>query len=226
MELLIFGHSGSSVLFFPTRGARFYDYENWRIIDALRDRIEGGYLQVYCVDSVDKESFYCEGCKPKARIKRHLQYERYIINEVIPFIRLNNTGSPIVSAGCSMGAYHAANVAFKYPHLFNKLVGMSGRYDLTHATGSFRDLLDGYHDMDVYFNMPNQYMSNLTDPHIIGLIKKMDIVFAIGETDAFLNNNIQMSDILNRKAINNHLSIWGEEAHRPRYWRQMVKIYL
>ena len=27
MELLIFGHGGRAVLFFPTRMARFYDYE-------------------------------------------------------------------------------------------------------------------------------------------------------------------------------------------------------
>ena len=225
MEILIFGHSGTSVLFFPTRGARFYDYENWRIIEAMQDKIESGAVQVYCVDSVDKESYYCEACTPKKRIKRHLQYERYIIKEVIPFIKLNNANASIISAGCSMGAYHAANIAFKHPELFTKIVGMSGRYDLTYATGSFRDLLDGYNDGDVYFNMPTQYLSNLTDEKIISRIKKMQIVFAVGETDAFLSNNIEMSKILNRKGINNHLSVWDEEAHRPRYWRKMVKLY-
>lgn len=35
MELLVFGHSGAKVLFFPPRMGRFFDYENWRVIKAL-----------------------------------------------------------------------------------------------------------------------------------------------------------------------------------------------
>jgi esterase/lipase superfamily enzyme len=58
MELLVFGHAGASVLFFPTRTARFYDYENWKIVHVLQDKIEKGLLQLFCVDSVDAESFY------------------------------------------------------------------------------------------------------------------------------------------------------------------------
>ena len=52
MELLIFGHAGARVLVFPTRGGRFYEYENLRITERLRDKIEAGHLQLYCVDSV------------------------------------------------------------------------------------------------------------------------------------------------------------------------------
>jgi len=102
-------------LFFPTRTARFYDYENWKIIDALKDKIEWGYLQVFCVDSVDIESFYSSH-HPAKRIERHLQYESYIINEVIPYIRCKNKCTGLVSAGCSLGGYHAVNLAFKHPH--------------------------------------------------------------------------------------------------------------
>jgi esterase/lipase superfamily enzyme len=35
MELLIFGHAGAKVLVFPTRQGRFFDYENWGLVDAL-----------------------------------------------------------------------------------------------------------------------------------------------------------------------------------------------
>ena len=59
MELLVFGHGGAKVLVFPTRGGRFYEYENLRITDVLQSKIEFGYLQLYCVDSIDAESFYC-----------------------------------------------------------------------------------------------------------------------------------------------------------------------
>ena len=70
IELLLFGYSGTPVLFFPTRTARFYDYEDWKIIDALKEKISAGLLQIFCVDSIDIESFY--SCNhPSERIKRH-----------------------------------------------------------------------------------------------------------------------------------------------------------
>src|ERR1700678_3785174 len=107
MELLIFGHSGTAVLFFPTRMARFYDYENWRIVDALKDRIYNGQLQLFCVDSIDHESFYNKNVHPAVRIARHIQYEQYILHEVLPLMHKKNGGNYFEAAGCSMGAYHA-----------------------------------------------------------------------------------------------------------------------
>ena len=55
MELLVFGHGGASVLFFPPRTGRFYEYEDWHLIETLEHKIEQGFLQVYCVDSIDEE---------------------------------------------------------------------------------------------------------------------------------------------------------------------------
>jgi esterase/lipase superfamily enzyme len=106
------------------------------------------------------------------------------------------------------------------------VVGMSGRYDLTIKTDNFPDLFDGYHDLNIYYNMPTQFMANLTDPHIIGLIKKIQIVLAIGKEDPFLPNNQQLHQTLLKKGIPNTLHIWEGEAHRPRFWQQMVKYFL
>ncbi|WP_332368664.1 hypothetical protein [Spirosoma telluris] len=58
MELLVFGHAGARVLVFPTRRGRFHEYEDLGLVNALADRIENGWLQLFCVDSVDRESVY------------------------------------------------------------------------------------------------------------------------------------------------------------------------
>lgn len=226
MELLIFGHAGKAVLFFPTRMARFYDYENWKIVEALRDRINNGELQLFCVDSVDAESFYNRWAHPSERINRHLQYEQYIINEVVPLMHDKNQGDYFEVAGCSMGAYHALNLAMKYPCLFRKVVGMSGRYDLTKNLRDFNDLFDGYHSLDVYFNMPRQFLTHLCDESTLSAIRNMEIILAIGQDDAFLTNNQEFSALLWEKAVNNQLYLWENEAHKPYYWRQMVQLYL
>jgi esterase/lipase superfamily enzyme len=226
MELLIFGHAGRAVLFFPTRMARFYDYENWGIVGALQDKIDRGELQLFCVDSVDQESFYNKHVSPQTRISRHLQYEQYILTEVIPLMNVKNGGQYFEVAGCSMGAYHAINIAMKYPWVFKKVVCMSGRFDLTRRIDDFDDLFDGYHNQDIYFNMPLQYMANQHDGYYLNTIKHLEIIIAVGETDPFKANNIEFSELLWSKGVWNSLYIWENYAHRPRYWRQMVALYL
>ncbi len=225
MELLVFGHGGIPVIFFPTRTARFYDYEDWRIVAAVQPKLEAGELQLYCVDSIDAESFYA-AIHPAERIKRHLQYEQYILEELRPFILERNPSSSLVVAGCSLGGYHAVNIAFKYPHFFSKVVGMSARYDLSWTTGSFPDLFDGYRDETIYFNSPNLFIPNLEDKQILHALQRMKIILAIGKEDPFLENNRQLSYSLHQKNILHSLELWEDEAHRPRYWRQMAAVYL
>ncbi|MBC6110890.1 esterase family protein [Pedobacter fastidiosus] len=226
MELLIFGHSGRAVLFFPTRMARFFDYENWGIVASLNQRIEDGEIQLFCLDSIDAESFYNESIFPSVRIARHLQYEKYILDEVIPLIHLKNNIAEIEVAGCSMGAYHAINLAMKYPWLFKKAVGISGRYDLTDAPGDFRDLMNGFRNDMTYFNMPAQFLANLNDNELLAHLKRMEIILAVGETDPFLSGNHYISRLLWDKGIQNHLHTWESNAHRPHYWRKMVPLYI
>jgi esterase/lipase superfamily enzyme len=226
MELLVFGHAGEPVLFFPTRTAHFYDYEDWLVIEALRRKIEAGNLQVYCLDSIDKESFYAKDITPPVRIVRHLQYEQYVLQEVLDLVRKKNPYRTFVAAGCSLGAYHAANLAFKYPALFHKMVGLSGRYDLTTSMMYFEDLFEGYRDENIYYNMPSQFIPNLRDEHFIKLMKAMEIIFVVGENDVFLENNRLLSNALWDKGIWNALHIWDGESHKAKYWRHMVQLYL
>jgi esterase/lipase superfamily enzyme len=225
MELLVFGHAGASVLFFPTRTARFYDYENWKIVGALQDKIEQGFLQLFCVDSVDAESFYAS-IAPEDKIKRHLQYERYILQEVLPLIMFRRNFTGLISAGCSLGGYHAVNIAFKYPDYFNKVVAMSARFDLTLSANTFPDLFNGYKDTSIYYNMPSMYMPNLTDAALLDEIRKLSITLVIGKEDPFYDNNKHLSTALTGKNIAHSLVVWDEEAHRPKHWRQMVRLYL
>ena len=226
MELLVFGEAGEPVLFFPTRTAHFYDYEDWQVIDALKKKIDAGLLQVWCLDSIDKESFYAKNIPPSARIMRHLEYENYVLREVIPMVQKINPTPTLVIAGCSLGAYHAANLAFKYPALFHKMVGFSGRYDLTTSMQHFEDLFEGYRDENVYFNMPGLFVPNLEEERLVQLLKAMEIIFVVGEKDVFLENNQYLSNALWGKGIWNALHIWDGESHKARYWRHMVQLYL
>jgi esterase/lipase superfamily enzyme len=225
MEILVFGHSGLPVIFFPTRSAHFYDLENWKVVDAMSDKISAGDIQVYCVDSVDCESFYSEA-PPEKRIARHMQYEQYILTEVVPLIKRLNRHQDLAVAGCSLGGYHAVNIALKHPTVFSKVVGMSARYDLTKQLPFFADLFDGYFDENIYYNMPNHFIPQISDRTLLDQIRSLDITLIIGREDPFLPDNRQLSSSLTHISVPHKLFIWEEEAHRPRYWREMVKLYL
>ncbi|QLH40094.1 MAG: esterase family protein [Defluviicoccus sp.] len=222
MELLVFGHAGARVLAFPTRCGRFYDYENMGLVGALADHLEQGWIQLICVDSIDQESFYCNWCNPRDRILRHTKYETYIMNDVLPLSQAINDNPFLTALGCSFGAYHAANIAFRNPQRFNRVVAMSGRYDLTSAPDGFRDLFDGYYDNDVYFNMPNHYIANMGDNGVLSDIRRLDIKLIVGEYDPFLDDNRRLSEHLWSKGIWHQFKVWNGRAHGYRRWREMV----
>ncbi len=226
MELLTFGHAGAKVLVFPTREGRFYDYENWGLVDALRPSIDAGCLRLYCVDAIDSESLYCPWIPATARVDRHRQYERYILEEVIPLMRADNGSSSLIAHGCSIGAYHAVNLALRNPWLFCKVVALSGRYDLTRPVGPFPDLFHGHYDQDVYFITPNHYLPNLNDPGFLDPLRRMEITLAVGEHDPFHESNVLLSNALANKGIHHQFVTWSGEAHRARIWREMVRHYL
>ncbi len=226
MELLVFGHAGDRVLVFPTRQGRFFDYEGWGIVDAVRHRVEAGYLQLFCVDSYDSESLYAFGIAPWERIARHHRFEQYILCEVLPFSRSLNSDSELVAHGCSIGAYHAVSIAFRHPSLFRKVVGFSGRYDLTREYACFPDLFSGHYDLDIYFHTPNHFVPNLSDAELLRNLRSLDIRLAVGGADAFFESNHRLSEALWDKGIWHAFDVWPGEAHKARSWREMAARHL
>jgi esterase/lipase superfamily enzyme len=111
------------------------------MVGALGGKIDAGEVQLYCVDSVDMESWYNKQVPPRWRIARHVQFDDYLIHEVVPLVRQKNHDWHLVSLGCSFGGFHAVNVALKHPDVFTGFLSMSGAFDL-------RNFLNGYYDQD------------------------------------------------------------------------------
>lgn len=220
MELLIFGHAGMPVLAFPTSNGRFFDWEDRGMIGALDGRIENGDLQIFCADSLDDESWYNRQAPPRQRIERHMQYETYLLNEVLPLIRQRNDDALLTAAGCSLGGYHAVNIALKHPGLFTGALSMSGAFDLS-------GFLDGYYDKDCYYNLPSHYLPNLTDPLVLARLRGNRFVLATGWDDRCLGQNQRLDRILGDKAIPHELRVWETpNSHNWGTWAKMAQEYL
>ncbi len=226
MELLIFGHAGAKVLMFPTRDGRFWEYEKLDVVASLAHKVDAGHLQLYCVEGLARETFYDHGRHPADRIRRHAAFEAYILHEVLPLMASSNPHDCTIAMGCSLGAFQAASLALRHPHLFRKLVAFSGRYDLTMKVESFDDLFHGYYDDDIYFHTPTHFLPGLACPWRLESLRRLDIVLTVGKADPFLDNNVHLSRLLGEKSVPHQLHFWDGRAHSPRAWREMAALYV
>jgi esterase/lipase superfamily enzyme len=118
MDMLIFGHDGPPFLVFPTSLGSFFEYEDRGMVHALGHKLESGQLRLFCVSTVDSESFYAPR-HPRERIDRYLQWERFLLDEMVPFVKHETWSQTIGVTGCSFGAYHAFTMALRHPDVFS-----------------------------------------------------------------------------------------------------------
>ena len=159
MELLVFGHHGAPVIVFPTSKGKFYEYEDRGMVGALSEHLERGWVQTRSVSTASTpKAGIATWAHPAGRVQRHVQYDQYVLNEVVPFIRSQNGNTFFMTTGCSFGAYHAVNFALRHPDVIRRTIGLSGLYDM-------RMFMDGYYDENFYFNNPIDFTANLRDDH-------------------------------------------------------------
>ncbi len=220
MELLIFGHAGLPIIVFPTSGGRFFEFEDRRMVAAIGDKIERGEVQLYCVDSVDGESWYNRHASGRHKIWVQMRFQEYISDEVVPLIRSKNRSPHLITLGCSFGGYHAVNIALRRPDIYTGFFSMSGAFDM-------KNFLHGYYDQDVYFNTPPHYMANMHDRGFLDQYRRGKYLLCTGWDDQCLGWNRELSTILGRAGVPHELWIWETyNSHDWPTWAMQMQHYL
>ncbi|HOY48016.1 MAG TPA: alpha/beta hydrolase-fold protein [Flavobacteriales bacterium] len=223
MPLAIYGHYGFSILLIPTAAADFLEYQRFQMMDSLAPFLESGKCKIYSINSINKESWLNNDMEPAHKAIRHNQFNDYVINEVIPFIKQTSSEeTPIYTCGASFGALHAMNLFMKYPDKINGAISMSGVYNLAEYT-------KGFWDDQVYFNSPEHYVQNINDPVYLDQIcssKHIHIYTGSGDYED-PNANIRFSNVLASKGIPHDLDVWGPDiTHDWPTWRKMLPYIL
>lgn len=223
MDILVYGHYGYPIVVFPTSGGDQREYEGQGMIDALAHHIDAGKVKLFCINSVNNESWYNKQAHPRHRSWLQAQYDAYVAEEVAPFVEhlCQTPGIPITTTGSSFGAYHAANTLLKHPDRFKRCLALSGVYDV-------RRFMDGDYDDNLYFNNPVDYVASLADPWYLGHLQSCDIHLATGNgpwEDA--GPTYQLSDALSRKGIPHSVDNWGADGgHDWPYWKNQMNRYI
>ena len=229
MEFKVYGHTGKPVMFIPCQSGRFFDFENFKMIDYWAQWIEEGRCTVYSIDCIDDEAWAALGADNRWRIENHERWYNYVCEEMVPTIRhlsgeRNGYDQKILTFGCSMGAMHAANLFFRRPDLFCGTFAISGLYD----EGMF---FPNYMDDLVYNNCPIRYLANMPEDHpYISMYNQSKILIVVGQGDwegPLLDSTRRLDTVCAQKGIHARFEYWGlDVAHDWPWWFKMVQHYV
>ncbi len=223
MPVAVYGHYGKALLLVPTAAADYLEYERFQMIDALAPLIDAGKIKVFSVNSMNNESWMNNQMLGEHKAIRHNEFNAYIYNEVVPFIK-NNTSwnTPIIVSGASFGALHSMNLFLKRPDLLSGVIAMSGVYNLMEYT-------KGFYDEQVYYNSPSHYVPNLTDHNILEQIRSSNNIHILTGSGPYEAPDAakDFASLLYNKGINYELSVWGEEwKHDWPTWLAMLPLFV
>ncbi len=224
MELKVYGHAGKPILIFPTQAGRFFEYEDRGMVEVCRPWIDAGQAQLFAVDSIDAQSWVNWAAHPSDRARRHEDYDRYICQEVAPFMR--DRGHPsgkAITTGCSMGAYHSGNFFFRHPDCFDGCIVLSGIFSLKLFIGDYMDDL-------VYYNSPLAYLPNLNDPWYLDQYRQSQIIVCVGQgawEDQMRVDVDKLRGILAAKGVPAWIDFWGHDVnHDWPWWRVQMPYFM
>ncbi len=221
MECKVYGHAGRPVLFIPCQNGRFFDFENYKMTDTWAPWIESGQVMVFAIDTLDAETWSAGG-DAYWRVRRHEQWMRYIVDEMVPFIGALSGRGDIIAFGCSLGATHAVNLYFRFPDQFTGLLALSGIYSADYG-------FDGYMDDVVYRNSPVHYLHDmpLGHPYIKKYNRNQGII-CVGQGDWEVPETTRMLDTVFRsKGIDVWVDYWGHDvAHDWPWWYKQVEYFV
>ena len=226
LGVVAYGHYGRPVLAFPAERGYCWDYENHGMVDAIAGLIDGGRVKLYCVDTIDGQTWQDGSLPLEERARRYGFYEDWIVNRVAPFIHVDCGGpQEIIVTGPSFGAYHAANIALKRADLFPLAICQSGVYDVS-VVGW------GERGEAVYFNNPTDYVAHFHGDHLDWLRGRLSLLVICGQgqwedTTGALESSKRFAALLAEKGLRHELDLWGHDVpHDWPSWRNQIAHHL
>ena len=225
MHLWRIGWWGRPVVVFPSAAGFAHEWEAHGMLDALGELIARGRIKLYCTETNVARAWTRREEPPQERILHHLAFERYLLEELVPFVRADcqSPDAPLATAGCSLGAFYSANVALKHSTTFRWALCMSGRYEA-------RSFTDGFSNMDVYFNNPLAYVPNLEGLALDRVRSHTHLVLVCGQgpwEEGCIEETRALADLCRVKGIPHTRDIWGHDvAHEWGWWKRQAVFHL
>ena len=224
LGVIVYGMTGYPIIVFQTQDSKCTNYEDFGMISELADYIDGGKVQLFCVDSIDQESWSNTNGDKSWRSQRQEDYFRFVTDELVPYVHDRN-GSDLrpLATGCSMGATHSAIAALRRPDLFQGCIALSGVYRTSFFFGDWMD-------ENLYMNDMVQMLHDLPADHpYIDLYNHRSLCFCVGQGawEDGLSDLRDMDASFKRLGINAWCDFWGYDVnHDWPWWKNQMRYFL
>ena len=224
MEFKVYGTGGKLCFAFPPQNGRFFDFENYGMVDTVAQWVNEGRVMIVGVDAIDGETWSAQS-DPRARLELHERWFAYVTEELLPraYELGADGGRKAMTTGCSMGALHAANFFFRRPDLFDTVVSLSGLFDANFFFGA-------YHDDLTYANSPLQFLPNMPEDHPwLDLYRQSDIIICSGQgawDEEMMAHERRLESILHVKGVPVWADYWGHDVcHDWPWWQKQLPYF-
>ncbi|MEE8682350.1 MAG: alpha/beta hydrolase-fold protein [Olsenella sp.] len=224
LGVIVYGMTGYPIIVFQTQNSKCTNYEDFGMISELADYIDGGKVQLFCVDSIDQESWSNTNGDKSWRAQRQEDYFRFVTDELVPYVHDRN-GSDLrpLATGCSMGATHSAIAALRRPDLFQGCIALSGVYRTSFFFGDWMD-------ENLYMNDMVQMLHDLPADHpYIDLYSHRSLCFCVGQGawEDGLSDLRDMDASFKRLGISAWCDFWGYDVnHDWPWWKKQMRYFL
>jgi esterase/lipase superfamily enzyme len=224
LGVIVYGMTGYPIIVFQTQDSKCTNYEDFGMISELADYIDGGKVQLFCVDSIDQESWSNTNGDKSWRAQRQEDYFRFVTDELVPYVHDRN-GSDLrpLATGCSMGATHSAIAALRRPDLFQGCIALSGVYRTSFFFGDWMD-------ENLYMNDMVQMLHDLPADHpYIDLYSHRSLCFCVGQGawEDGLSDLRDMDASFKRLGISAWCDFWGYDVnHDWPWWKKQMRYFL
>ena len=224
LGVIVYGMTGYPIIVFQTQDSKCTNYEDFGMISELADYIDDGKVQLFCVDSIDQESWSNTNGDKSWRAQRQEDYFRFVTDELVPYVHdRNGSGLRPLATGCSMGATHSAIAALRRPDLFQGCIALSGVYRTSFFFGDWMD-------ENLYMNDMVQMLHGLPADHpYIDLYNHRSLCFCVGQGawEDGLSDLRDMDASFKRLGINAWCDFWGYDVnHDWPWWKKQMRYFL
>lgn len=192
------------------------DYSNWPQNTNLEKRADRFSMFIICPDG-SPNSWYLD-----SPIDTSSQYETFMIQIFIPWLRENYQIDRIGITGLSMGGHGALYLAIRHPEVFNAVSSMSGGVDLTYSTVKW-EIANKIGSFELYSDRwINHSVVNMVESIKDGF---MPILIDCGYEDIFIEINRTLHSRLIENNID-HTYIEKPGGHSWTYWVETLDTHL
>lgn len=226
VHLWAHGWFGQPVLVLPSASGMAHEWQLGGAIAALQPWIDAGRIKLYCVESNVSRSWLSDAA-PAEKLARHLRYERFLTDELLPWIDRDcqSPGIPLVACGVSFGAYLALTFALRHPARVPRVLALSGRY----RVWPFLEGLPPALRAEAWTHQPLAFVPGLSGAPLAAA-RQVRATLVVGQgphENRCIPETLDMAQVLDRAGIPVELDVWGHDvSHEWVWWRRQLVHHL